>query len=390
MRFADEENVMPSRSLLPADLAVFAAEFREWLCVQQPALRDLLAGEHDFDRRVAQARRLRSLLYAEGWGRYGWAETVGGLGGSILHRAVMYEELVRSGWHGPTVFEHLEIVAPTVVRYADPEFAATAMPAFLDGTRAWAQAFSEPEAGSDLASLRTRADEDGDVFIVNGTKIWTSWAKWAHTALVLVRTGRREDRHRGLTMLAIDLDRPGVTVRPIRQANGSDELAEVAFDEVRVPRNRLIGEIGGGWAVAFHLLARERGILSWFRHCHFRQRLAEAAMSSTPMHDQTFGELAVRLAGLRSASVDLVRAEAAGLELGPSAAYNKLLMTRYEQGLYDVLRDLHGARITAPSSDTNDVLLQQDYLFSRIVTIYGGSQQMQLTTIANHILGLVR
>jgi alkylation response protein AidB-like acyl-CoA dehydrogenase len=100
--------------------------------------------------------------------------------------------------------------------------------------------------------------------------------------------------------------------------------------------------------------------------------------------------LSVRLAGVRSASLDLVRADASGVELGPTAAFNKLLMTRYEQGLYDVLRDLHGPRITAPSADPGDALLQQDYLFSRIVTIYGGSQQMQLTTIANHILGLVR
>jgi alkylation response protein AidB-like acyl-CoA dehydrogenase len=160
---------MPSPSLLPANLAAFAAEFRHWIVARQPELHDLLSVDDDFDQRVAKARRLRSLLCAQEWGRYGWPTAVGGLGGSILHRAVMYEELVRAGWHGPTVFEHLEIIAPTVVRYADPAFAAAAMPAFLDGSRAWAQAFSEPEAGSDLASLRTRAREDADDFVVYGS-----------------------------------------------------------------------------------------------------------------------------------------------------------------------------------------------------------------------------
>ena len=137
-----------------------------------------------------------------------------------------------------------------------------------------------------------------------------------------------------------------------------------------------------------YLLARERGTLSWFRHCHFRYRLAEASGRATPGQDGLLGQLAVELAGLRAASMALVRADAEGQALGPVSAYNKLLMTRFEQRLYDGLRDLYGADITAPTDDPESALLQEEYLFSRIVTVYGGSEQMQLTTIARHILEL--
>lgn len=370
------------------DLSAFARRFRAWLDLHSEELAALFVAKVDFEERVAAARKLRHLLYESGWGRWGWSEAVGGLGGSILHRAVVYEELARCGWHGPTIFEHLEIVGPTLVRFASLDYAARVMPRFLDGTRAWAQGFSEPEAGSDLASLRTRAVLDGDHYVITGSKIWTSWAKWAHSCLALVRTGSSEERHRGLSMIAFDLDLPGITVRPIRQATGTDELAELALDEVRVPVSQTVGTVGDGWNVAMYLLARERGTLSWFRHCHFRYRLAEASGRATPGQDGLLGQLAVELAGLRAASMALVRADAEGQALGPVSAYNKLLMTRFEQRLYDGLRDLYGADITAPTDDSESALLQEEYLFSRIVTVYGGSEQMQLTTIARHILEL--
>jgi alkylation response protein AidB-like acyl-CoA dehydrogenase len=371
-----------------AELSTFTDQFRHWLDANLSEVSSLLAATVNFDERVAAARKLREILFESGWGRWGWPARVGGLGGSILHRAAIYEVLSAAGWHGPTIFEHLEIIGPTLVRYADSAYAAKVMPRFLDGTRAWAQAFSEPEAGSDLASLRTRAVRDGDEYIVTGRKLWTSWAKWSNNCIALVRTGTPEERHRGLTMLALDLDQPGVDIRPIKQANGTDELAEVSFDEVRVPAAQLIGQPGEGWQVAMYLLAHERGTLSWFRHCHFRYRLAEAGGRSTEPQDVVLGQLAVELAGLRAASMALIRADAVGATLGAASAYNKLLMTRFEQRLYDALRDLYGADITAPTDDAEAALLQQEYLFSRIVTVYGGSQEMQLTTIASHILGL--
>jgi alkylation response protein AidB-like acyl-CoA dehydrogenase len=369
-------------------LAEFAEEFRQWTSAHQAELAPLLDARIAFDERVQLARRLRELLCDHGWGRAGWPESVGGLGGTILHRAVVTEELYRLGWQGPAVFEHLEIVLPALVRYGTPEFVATVLPRFLDGSWAWCQGFSEPEAGSDLAGLRTRATADGDDFLVSGHKIWTSWARYARWCLLLARTGTAEQRHRGLTMLALDLESPGVTVHPIIQANSTDELAEVFFTDVRVPRAQVIGEVGGGWRVAMYLLAHERGTLSWLRHCAFRQRIAASAKLMGEDHDRMLGDVVVQLAGVRAAAAQLLGRAAGGAELGPDAAFNKLLMTRTEQNLFNLLRDTDGARIALPGDAPEEILLQQDYLFSRIVTIYGGSQQMQLITVARHILEL--
>ena len=366
----------------------FTPRLRTWLADRRDELGDLLDAGSDYDARVAAARKLRRVLWDNDWGRYGWPEQVGGRGGTSLHRAVVNERLFRRGWTGPTVFEHVEIIAPTLVAHATPEFASDVVPSFLDGSRSWAQGFSEPEAGSDLASLRTRAVVDGDELVVTGNKIWTTWAKYAHWCLALVRTGTAEERHRGLTLVAIDLTSHGVQVNPIKQGNGIEELAEVAFEDVRVPLGNVVGEVGGGWRVAMYLLARERGTLAWLRHGFLRQRLSEVGASAGPDIDRQLGALVLQTAGVRASAATLLAREARGEELGPLSAYSKLLMTRTEQSLYDFLRDVDGTPVAHPGSDAADVLLQQDYHFSRIVTVYGGSQQMQLITVAKHILGL--
>jgi alkylation response protein AidB-like acyl-CoA dehydrogenase len=373
-----------------APLAEFAAAFDDWLDTHDDDVRPLLDVGADFDLRVQAARDLRRLLWDAEWGRYGWPELVGGRGGTSLHRAVVNERLFRRGWTGPIVFEHVEIIAPTLVAHGTPEFAAEVVPTFLDGSRSWAQGFSEPEAGSDLASLRTRGVVDGTELVITGTKIWTTWAKYAHWCLALVRTGTAEERHRGLTMVAIDLTSPGVQVSPIKQGNGIEELAEVAFEDVRVPLSNVVGEVGAGWRVAMYLLARERGTLAWLRHGLLRQRLAEVAESTGPDLDRQLGALVLQTAGVRASAATLLAREARGEELGPLAAYSKLLMTRTEQSLYDFLRDVDGTPIAHPGNDAAEVLLQQDYHFSRIVTVYGGSRQMQLNTVATQLLGLPR
>jgi alkylation response protein AidB-like acyl-CoA dehydrogenase len=373
-----------------APLAEFTSAFDEWLAAYEPDVRPLLDVGADFDARVEAARGLRRLLWDAEWGRFGWPERVGGVGGTSLHRAVVNERLFRLGWTGPTVFEHVEIIAPTLVAHASPELAAELVPAFLNGSQSWAQGFSEPEAGSDLASLRTRATIEGAELVVTGTKIWTTWAKYARWCLALVRTGTAEERHRGLTMVAIDLTSPGVQVNPIKQGNGIEELAEVAFDDVRVPVDNVVGGVGAGWRVAMYLLARERGTLAWLRHGLLRQRLAEVGdiAGAGPDIDRQLGTLVLQTAGVRASAATLLTREARGDELGPLAAYSKLLMTRTEQSLYDFLRDVDGTPVAHPSKEPSELLLQQDYHFSRIVTVYGGSQQMQLITVAKHLLGL--
>jgi alkylation response protein AidB-like acyl-CoA dehydrogenase len=367
-------------------LGEFRSALRAWLDDHADELAEPFAPLPDYEERVRAARTLQRMLYDAGWARFGWPSWAGGVGGNALHRGVVHEELSRRGWPGPSIFEHLEIIAPTLLAFAQPTFVARTFPAFLDGSRSWAQGFSEPESGSDLASLRTLGIVDGEHMVITGQKIWTSWAKWAHSCLALVRTGTAAARHRGLTMVAIPLDSPGVEVRPIRQVNGTEELAEVFFSEVEVPLDHVVGEIGGGWTVAMHLLARERGTLAWFRHCHFRHRLAQGAGRADAGEDSSLGAAVVQLAGLRATAGRQLAMDAAGDPLGPPTAFTKLLMTRLEQQLYNTLLRIHGPAMEFGLGGADSQLLHQEYLFSRVVTIYGGSEQMQLMTLANRVL----
>ena len=262
--------VVPSDPLL--DLRTYADELATWLAANPSCLERVVTPIPSYAERVAAMSAMMASLFDAGWSRYGWPEAVGGLGGSILHRAAMWEVLSRHGVRGMALFEHLEILAPAIVAMGEPAFVARALPEFLAGRQRWAQGFSEPDAGSDLASIRTTARPGvGGGYTINGRKIWTSWARYATWCLVLARTGTPESRHRGLTAFVVDLAAPGVEVRAIEQANGTDELAEVTFDDVEVGANAIVGELDGGWKVAMHILSHERGTFAWFRHCFVYQ-----------------------------------------------------------------------------------------------------------------------
>jgi alkylation response protein AidB-like acyl-CoA dehydrogenase len=284
------------------------------------------------------------------------------------------------------LFEHLEILAPTLVVHGPRPFVAEALPAFLSGRELWCQGFSEPNAGSDLASLRTAAVPHDAGFVINGRKIWTSWARYATWCLLLARTGSAESRHRGLTAFIVDLRAPGVEVTPIEQANGTDELAEVSFDEVQVGADRIVGELNGGWDVAMHILSHERGTFAWFRHCFLYQQL-RAGVSHDGREDRALGEALLDLAAVTAAGFAGVMAHANDSPLGPRAAHTKLLLCAAEQSVHDCVLD--GDAELAVGIQHDEVALErQEYLFSRIVTVYGGSQQMQFDTIAKQILRL--
>jgi alkylation response protein AidB-like acyl-CoA dehydrogenase len=369
------------------DVASYGTAFDAWLAADPDILREVARPVPSYAERVAAMSRLMGRLYAEGWSRYGWPQEVGGLGGDILHRAAMWESLARHGVLGMALFEHLEVLAPTLVAMGPQPFVARALPEFLQGRERWAQGFSEPDAGSDLASLRTRAQPVDDGYVVTGRKIWTSWARYATWCLVLARTGTPESRHRGLTALIVDLRSPGVDVQAIEQANGTDELAEVAFDEVQVPGDRVVGQVGGGWQVAMHILSHERGTFPWFRHCFLYRHLFENVRRGRAADDRALGDAVLDLAAVSATSAAAVRSHAGNAPLGPRAAFTKLLLCAAEQSLNDwVLATDPDLAVGVQDSDA--AWQREEYLFSRIVTVYGGSQQMQLETIAKQILRL--
>ncbi len=369
------------------DVSSYAEAFESWLQGRPAAVVGASVATRSYEQRVRSMADLMQGLFVEGWGRYGWPEEVGGLGGTILHRAAMWEALARHGVQGMALFEHLEILAPALVAMGPQALVADWLPQFLSGRELWAQGFSEPDAGSDLASIRTTCTATEGGFIVNGRKIWTSWARYATWCLVLARTGSPESRHRGLTAVVVDLRDPGVQVRSIVQANGTDELAEVTFDDVFVPANRIVGGLNGGWQVAMHILSHERGTFAWFRHVFHYQRLRENLPLSQPEHDVALGNALLDLAAVTAAGHVGLRVHATGSPLGPLAAFPKLLLCSAEQAVYDWVLATD-PDLTLDSTEDHIAVQRQDYLFSRIVTVYGGSQQMQLETIAKQVLQL--
>jgi alkylation response protein AidB-like acyl-CoA dehydrogenase len=369
------------------DLGAFAHGLEDWLGGRPAAVAAAARPVPSYPERVEVMSALMGALFDAGWGRYGWPERAGGLGGTIRHRAALWEALARHGVPGMALFEHLEVLAPTLVALGPPDFVADALPAFLSGRERWSQGFSEPEAGSDLASLRTRATPDGDGWTVTGRKIWTSWSRYATWCLVLARTGTAASRHRGLTAFVVDLRAPGVTVRPIVQANGTDELAEVTFDGVAVPGGRVVGAVDGGWAVALHILSHERGTFAWFRHVFLHQLLLDQAPLGDPAGDRALGDALLDLAAVTATSHAGLRVHEAGGTLGPDATMTKLLLCAAEQSVADWVLAADGDLATGPFDDAL-AGLREEYLFSRIVTVYGGSQQMQLETIAKQLLRL--
>lgn len=371
----------------PADLREFANRLEQWLAEHPEVLAGVCRPLPVFAERVEAAREFMAALYDAGWTRYGWPAECGGLGGSVLHRGAMWEVLARHGVPTMAVYEHLEVLIPTLVALAPPEIVAERFPAFLSGRELWSQGFSEPDAGSDLANLRTTAVADGEVYRITGRKIWTSWSKYADWCLLLARTGEPGSRHRGLTAFIVDLQSPGVEVRAITQANGTDELAEVFLDDVEVPAGRIVGELGGGWAVAMHILSHERGTYAWFRHLFLYQHLAGCLDLGDPHGDAALGNALVDLAAVTATGHTGLHAHAADAPLGPKAAFTKLLLCAAEQSVNDWVLASDGD-LAAGIQDDETVMRRQEYLFSRIVTVYGGSQQMQLETIAKQILRL--
>jgi alkylation response protein AidB-like acyl-CoA dehydrogenase len=372
---------------LDLDLASFSAQLESWLETDPQQLVAARRAMPSFEQRVEVMSELMLALFEAGWARYGWPESLGGLGGTLRHRAVLWEALARHGLPGMGVFEHLEVLAPTLAALGPPEFVAEQLPAFLSGRELWAQGFSEPGAGSDLAALRTRAEAADGGYVITGRKIWTSWARYATWCLLLARTGSTESRHRGLTAFIVDLRDSGVEVSAIEQANGTDELAEVVFDEVFVPSDRIVGEIDGGWAVAMHILSSERGTFGWFRHGFLYQHLFDHLDHGDEANDAALGGAFVDLVAMSAAGYDGVRSHEAGVPMGPRATLNKLMLCTAEQSVNDWV--LSGdADLAVGVQDDEVAMRRQEYLFSRIVTVYGGSQQMQLETIAKQVLRL--
>lgn len=318
--------------------------------------------------------------------RYGWPAEVGGLGGPAVLRAVLGEEVATRGLAEPGIYSMIEVLAPTMISYARPELAAEMVPLLLGGREQWCQGFSEPGSGSDLASLTTRAvPRDGD-WVVTGQKVWTSLAQYAARCVLLTRTAPGHD---GITAFFVDMDTAGITVRPLRTMHGVDEFAEVFFDDVVVPADRMLGRPGDGWRLAMDLLPHERSTCFWHRVAHLYTRLdrllTELAEPDDPGEDLALGATYLALHTVRCRSHGTQRRLAAGARLGPETSVDKLLLAGAEQQLFDTARDLLPGVL-----ELTDTPWREGYLYSRAATIYGGTAEIQRNIIARRLLDLGR
>ncbi len=363
-----------------------------WVAANGAALADFRGpGFAAIEDEVNHDRRLLQMLHDAGLSRRGWPEPAGGLGGDETDRARLYDALSWADLRLPEAFVLLETLGPALVEYA-PELAARHLPAFLRGEELWAQGFSEPGAGSDLASVRTRAGVGTHAVRLTGQKVWSTLGQCADYAMVLARTDPDAKPHRGLSMVWVDLSAPGVEVRPIRAANGRNEFAEMFFSEVEVPPGNIVGGLGNGWAVAMYLLQFERGMYAWFRqavlHRSLRRGLARGGHPGRDARSVT-GEAFTTLCALRSRSARTVRRLAAGERLGPEASIDKVLLSRAEQQTHDALRALAGPAFLLGDGEAARGL-REDWFYSRAASIFGGAVEVQRTIVAERLLGLPR
>ncbi|MFF0081814.1 acyl-CoA dehydrogenase family protein [Streptomyces canus] len=367
--------------------SVDTATFRTRLCAWLDA-HDLSPdpADHTLDAQVAQLDRVRSELWEAGWMRHGWPEAVGGVGGPSVLRAVLGEEVATRGLAEPGLYSMVEVLVPTLISYAPTALAAEMVPRLLGGREQWCQGFSEPGSGSDLASLSTRAvrDDDGDGWVITGQKVWTSLAQYAARCVLLARTGP-DPRHAGISAFFLDMDSPGITVRPLRTMHGVDEFAEVFLDSVRVPGDRLLGAVGDGWQLAMDLLPHERSTCFWHRVAHLYTRLDRLIdQMETPADDAAaLGEAYLALHTVRCRSHATQRRLAGGGQLGPETSVDKILLATAEQQLFDTARDL-----LPGSVELTDPAWRTEYLYARAATIYGGTAEVQRNIVARRLLDL--
>jgi alkylation response protein AidB-like acyl-CoA dehydrogenase len=371
------------------DLDEFRTKLDAWLDEHEAALAPAYTGLGSLDDQMAQLSKVKRLAHDAGWMRWGWPERVGGLGGSPLLRAYLGEALTARDLVEPGIYSMTEVLAPTMIDFAPADLAATMVPRLLRGDETWCQGFSEPGTGSNLASLACRAVRADDGWHVTGQKVWTSLAQYAQRCVLLTRTGTLESAHRGITGLFVDMDAPGITVRPIETMHGAPEFCEVFFDDAVVPFERTLGEEGEGWSVAMDLLPYERSTALWHRAAFLHRRLTELvhvapAGSLDPI---AVGEVTQLLYAFRARSRATQYRLASGEQLGPETSIDKVLLASAEQAVFDLVADGLAVDL-ATADDDASVRWRSQYLYSRAATIYGGSAEIQRNIIARRLLDL--
>jgi alkylation response protein AidB-like acyl-CoA dehydrogenase len=373
--------------VLPAE---FRAVVRSWIDGRDDALLHGRWQDGGVDVLLTRQRRIQRELFDAGLMRWGWPERAGGLGGSSVLRAVLGEELTSRGLVHTATWSMHEVLGPAVIEYGEASVVSEVFRRLLRGDEFWCQGFSEPEAGSDLGSLRTTARRQGGTWVLNGEKLWTSFAHHATRCVVLARTGEPGSGSRGISAFLVDMDTPGIEVRPLRTMADVDEFCSIAFTDVAVAGDRLLGKPEGGWRVAQHVLSCERGPIFWQRGAWLAYHLGRLAGTARGERSHALiGEAYQLLWAFRARSMGTQRQIAGGTLPGPGASVDKIMIAAADQAVFDAARELLDGSIEIGDSP-EAAAWRREWAYSRAATIYGGTSEIQRDIVSLRLLGLPR
>jgi alkylation response protein AidB-like acyl-CoA dehydrogenase len=374
-------------------------EIRGFLAAERP---DAARLPRSLDERMEALRTWQARCYAAGYVGRAWPSEFGGGGRPAVEQIIVDQELAAAGAPEFANVVGLDVLGPSLLRFGTDEQRERHIPAILAAEEIWCQGFSEPDAGSDLASLRTRADDRGDHFVVSGQKTWVSWGQFARWCGVLARTHDDGPKHRGISMLIVDMGSPGVELRPMIQTTGHAEFCELFLDDVVVPRANLLGALGEGWKIAMHTLGHERGTAALPRQVKLRtwlDRAVRVAAERTVDGDRLIDDPETQAALARAfVGVEVLRHHAYrtvgeflnGGAVGPDSSSVKLLMAEAEQRLAATVLEVVGPTLehADPEAVDENGFWDETYLYSRAASVYGGTQQIQRSIIADRVLAL--
>jgi alkylation response protein AidB-like acyl-CoA dehydrogenase len=383
----------------------FRDEVRAWLADALPQGWGKTVFEPEDEDERAHARiDWERKLYEGGWSGISWPKKYGGRGATLVEQGIFAEELARAqAPEGINVIGR-NLAATTLMHHGSEAQRERYLPKILAAEEIWCQGFSEPNAGSDLASSRCRADLDGDEFVINGQKIWTSFAQYSQWCILLARTDQNAPKHKGLSFFLVDMSTPGITIRPLTQISGEKEFNETFFENVRVPKENLVGELNDGWRIAMTTLSYERGAEDALaRQIRFKQELdllietagevelGDGKAIDNPAVRQRLAQSIVDLELMRMNCLREFSKAIKGEKPGPESSMMKLYWSHVAQDMADMSIEILGPEALLMQGD-EDTLARGRFpmscLQSRAFTIYSGTSEIQRNIIAERVLGL--
>jgi alkylation response protein AidB-like acyl-CoA dehydrogenase len=389
-----------------AEQEAFRMRLRCWLAEHLPAGwgTDAFPSFGSYAEEVKFMRDWQATLCRAGWCGLSWPKEYGGGGASAVEQAIYNEEMARA--QAPELINKVGVnnVGPTLMASGTPEQKRRFLPKILSAEEIWCQLFSEPSAGSDLAALRTKAEKEGDGYRLTGQKVWTSYAEFSRWGICLARTDPAVPKHEGLTYFIVDMQVPGITIRPLRQMTGEAEFNEVFLDAVYVPRDHIIGGENNGWVVAMSTLAHERGtgylfkeqvkskiavdrLIAWLREQQATGRLVPPALRAEVVNAY------MRVEIMRLLNLDTMTRLSRGDEPGAESSLKKEFWTRLTQHLHETAVAAQGPAGQLMAGDPRAIERghwQRTFLYSRSSSISAGTSEIQLNIIATRLLGLPR